>query len=121
MQLMQLMQLQVLCVNSQHDQIISPHLDDPPVVDILEGVTGDLLLVTRSSTIGIFQRIHLFMRVQPTWWLTKRVTQRDLRPVFDERRLTLDDGRQASVQRRLRMGGGILRTRVKDTSGDRPV
>lgn len=28
-------------------------LDDPPVVDVLEGVTGDLLLVRTSSSIFI--------------------------------------------------------------------
>lgn len=39
--------------------------NDPPVVDVLETVARDLLLVGRTSTIGIAHRINVCVRMEP--------------------------------------------------------
>ena len=70
---------------------ILPNLDDPPIVDVLEGITGDLLLMTGASLIRVFQRIDVFVRVKPARWLTERVTQRYLRSDPDEWQLPFND------------------------------
>ena len=54
------------------------HLDNPPVVDVLEGVAGDLLLMTGSSVIRISQRVDVFVGMKPAWGLAERVAERDL-------------------------------------------
>ena len=77
------------------------YLDDPPIVDILEWITGDLLLVTGTSLVGVFEGIYGLMRVKPAWRLSERVTQCDLRPNFHERRLPFDNRRQPAFEGRL--------------------
>ena len=77
------------------------YLDDPPIVDVLESVAGDLLLMARAPVVRIFDGINVFVGMKPTGRLAERVPQSDLRSDHDERRLIFDDGGEPAVERHL--------------------
>ena len=86
-----------------HRQIFSVgSLDDPPVVDILEGVAGDLLLMRGASTICIPDRIDMFMTMKPAG-LPMSVSQSNLTSVNNHLRLTTDNGSKTSIKTRLEL------------------
>ena len=70
-------------------------LDNPPVVDVLVTVAGDLLLVRRPSAVRVAHRIDMLVRVEPAG-SPVGVSQGHLRPVRHRQGLTLDDRAQAA-------------------------
>ena len=93
-----------------HSKIFSVgSLHNPPVVDILEGVAGDLLLMRRTSTISISDRINMFMTVQPTG-LSMSMSQSDLTSMNNHLRLTSNNRSKTSIKTCLELAGhqGIM-------------
>ena len=70
--------------------------DDPPIVDVLVVVAGDLLLVRRASLVGILDRIFVGVTVQPAG-LAVTVAQRHLRTVHHLQRLAAKDRIQTTL------------------------
>lgn len=65
-----------------HQLLPARIFDDPPVVDIFEGITGDLLLVRAAPPIVIPDWIVDFVRMEPAGdWLGDRASQSHLTPV----------------------------------------
>ena len=54
--------------------------DNPPVIDILEAITGDLLLRRAATPIRVLDGVGVCMRVEPALF-AKCVPQGDLRTV----------------------------------------
>lgn len=87
-----------------HQIILIWFLDDPPVVNVLERVTSDLLLMGTAPTIRIPQRIHVIVTVQPTGPAVC-VSKSDLRTMRHLQRLSLRDAGESSLQTRLERAG----------------
>lgn len=83
-----------------HHQLVPPGvLDNPPVVDVLEGVAGHLLLVGAATAILIYHRVGALVRVKPAGHgLAKDILQGDLGTEGHLQGLTLRDPCQPSLQ-----------------------
>jgi len=82
-----------------HQVIASWPLHNPPIVDILEGIAGYLLLVWTSSLVRISYWVHMGMGMQPTrasMW----VTQSYLWTMCNLKRLTSCYGCKATLENR---------------------
>ena len=74
--------------------------DDPPVIDVFEHITGDLLLVGAASTIWVAHGVDMGMRVEPagTPPHVGCVSQCDLRTIGHMQWLPLGQCCQTTLQ-----------------------
>ena len=77
-------------------------LDNPPIVDVLEDVTRDLLLVTTAPSVGVPDGIDVGVGVEPAGFPRGQgvgVSQGDLGTVGHMEGLTLGQGSQTSLHK----------------------
>jgi len=94
-----------------HRQVLPVRpLDDPPVVDVLVGVAGDLLLVGGPAPVRVPDRIDVLVAVEPAG-LPVGVPEGHLGAVRDHPRLAPDDAPQPALQARLELRAheGVVR------------
>ena len=72
-------------------------LDNPPVVDILSNIAGNLLLVRRSTLVRVLNGVIDSMAVQPTRW-TVRVPQSNLWAVDNFKWLASNNRTQSTLR-----------------------
>jgi len=87
-----------LVEGSSYNQIGSVwSFNDPPVVDVLCVVTSNLLLMTGTTLIRIFDWVISIVAVQPAG-ISVSVTKRDLRTVNNFQRLTTNNRTQSTLK-----------------------
>lgn len=93
-----------------HHQLVPPGiLHDPPVIDVLEGVTGHLLLVGAATAVLIYHGVGVLVGVKPAGHgFAKDVLQSDLGTVGHLQGLALRDPRQPPLQAGLESTGHDL-------------